>query len=271
MLGNVIPYKPNLSEEDYSLYKSTYCGLCKTLGKEYGTLSRFALNYDMVFIALIYDEINGVDKNYCRQACFANPIKKKTVRCSDAALVYACDCLVLLTYFKLFDNIKDETFLKKTGNLLILPFVYFKYKKAAKRQAELFEVFKKETAIQNALEKEVCNDIDKISMPTANMTRAIIHTCGGNADAQAFGFYLGRVIYLIDALKDKEADSKDGRYNIFENLNYEANICKEECFMSLGEMAYNYKKLEIKSNIIDNIIYLGLTRAIEFYDSEDKK
>ena len=46
-------YKPHMRVCEYESYKSVYCALCKQIGKEYGFLSRFTLNYDFTFLALL--------------------------------------------------------------------------------------------------------------------------------------------------------------------------------------------------------------------------
>ena len=269
MLGNVMPYKCELSGESSEKYSAMYCGLCKTLGRRYGVLSRFALNYDMVFIAMLYDELNDIQPSINSEGCFANPVKKKSVAKGSAGLEYASDMLVMLIYYKLWDNIYDDGFFKKIGNMFLLPFVYFKFKKAKKLRPNTAALIKEQTDLQRLFEKEN-SPLDKLCLPTCNMTKEILQGCTKDENLKEacgkFGFFMGRVIYLLDALKDREEDEKEAKFNIFNLEQLAEQTAKEECFMSLGEMAYWYRQLPIdkERDILDNIIYLGLARSIEF-------
>ena len=53
MFGYVKVCKPELRVREYEEYKAVYCTLCKTLGKEYGVLSRVLLRYDATFYVLL--------------------------------------------------------------------------------------------------------------------------------------------------------------------------------------------------------------------------
>ena len=52
LFGYVTVYKDELLVREFNEYKAVYCGLCKSLGKEYGVLSRVILSYDCTFYAL---------------------------------------------------------------------------------------------------------------------------------------------------------------------------------------------------------------------------
>ena len=47
MVGYVRIFKPELKIKEYEAYRGIYCTLCKTLGKEYGVLSRLHLSYEL--------------------------------------------------------------------------------------------------------------------------------------------------------------------------------------------------------------------------------
>ena len=53
MFGYVKPNIPELRVRENELYKATYCGLCRTMGKTTGCLSKLTLNYDFAFLALV--------------------------------------------------------------------------------------------------------------------------------------------------------------------------------------------------------------------------
>ena len=53
MFGYVKPNIPELKVKDNELYKATYCGLCRAMGKCTGCASRFTLSYDFAFAAVL--------------------------------------------------------------------------------------------------------------------------------------------------------------------------------------------------------------------------
>ena len=58
MFGYVEPLKDELKIKEYNIFRSYYCGLCKTLKKEYGLFSRLCMNNDSVFLALILSSVH---------------------------------------------------------------------------------------------------------------------------------------------------------------------------------------------------------------------
>ncbi len=275
MLGNVKPYMPALSEESKARYNAYYCGLCKALGREHGLFSRFVLNYDIAFVAMIYSELKKEQYSVKHTGCFANPFRKKDILQQSESTAYAADVLMMLAYFKTKDNIADETFDKKAVSCLLYPYFALKYRRAAKHYPDLALLLKKETENQLKLEKE-SDDIDRLAMPTANMVKAILLECGDEENSFSlgqFGFFLGRVIYLLDALCDRKEDKKENKFNIFNKSELSDDEAKAECFMALGEMAHRYSRLNITDNkeITDNIIYLSLARRIKFAGDEKEE
>ncbi len=275
MLGNVKPYLPHLNEESKIRYNAYYCGLCKVLGRQNGIFSRFLLNYDMVFVAMIYDSLNNIRSHINSQGCFANPFKKKSVISFTEGTAYRADVLVMLAYFKVKDDIRDEDIAKKVVYTAALPYFYFKYKAAEKRNTQLAQVLREQSKKQSELEKQ-SSSFDELCMPTANMVKAILNNCTKERDKRAIGqmgFFLGRVIYMTDALIDREEDKAKGRFNAFNSSNYTDDRAKEECFMALGELAHWYNSMELKDikEITDNIIYMSMARNIKFAGQEKEQ
>ncbi len=267
MLGSVRPVLDMLSEKDRQQYRAYYCGLCEVLGKRYGTLSRMMLNYDLVFIALCYDSLADEEARYINKGCIANPIKKKDICLPTKGLEYASDVLTMLAYFKVLDNIEDERLPKKLAYVSVSPFLKSRFARAEKRWPLLAQVIRSESTSQKGLETPDAS-IDTVAMPTERMTQTILECCTEDEEkARAlgrFGFFLGRVIYLLDALVDMEDDLKEGRYNYFNFNDISSDDARSECYMALGELAHWYDSVGFKKNseILDNIIYLGLYRNI---------
>ena len=49
MFGYIAVNKAELKFKEYDVYRSFYCGLCKSLKERGGNLSRLTLSYDMTF------------------------------------------------------------------------------------------------------------------------------------------------------------------------------------------------------------------------------
>ena len=58
MFGYVITNCKTLSEEERARFRAMYCGMCHTLKKRYGNLSRFTLSYDMTFLAMVLSALH---------------------------------------------------------------------------------------------------------------------------------------------------------------------------------------------------------------------
>ena len=74
MFGYVKVCKPELRVREYEEYKAVYCTLCKTLGKEYGVLSRVLLRYDATFYVLLREcALQAAMPCYKKGRCRFNP------------------------------------------------------------------------------------------------------------------------------------------------------------------------------------------------------
>ena len=70
-------------------------------------------------------------------------VYKRQLCTCDNSLEYSADVAMLLLYGKVCDNIKDESFFKRLGYRLLLPFAKSKRKKAAKKHPVL-DVYKRQ-------------------------------------------------------------------------------------------------------------------------------
>ena len=153
MFGYVLPLTAELKVREWHAYRAYYCGLCKELKREYGFLSRFLLNYDLVLPALLADGVAGTQAHMCPERCMANPVEKRPMCQSTAGLALAADALVLTVYYKLADDLADERFFKRLPALVLWPFLSRMRKKAAVRRPALDETLREQTAAQQALER----------------------------------------------------------------------------------------------------------------------
>ena len=59
MYGYVRPPLGILKEEETERFRRMYCGSCHTLGRRYGLASRFILNYDFTYLAILNIRVYG--------------------------------------------------------------------------------------------------------------------------------------------------------------------------------------------------------------------
>ena len=272
MFGYVLPLKAELKVREWYDYRAYYCGLCKELAREYGFLSRFLLNYDLVLLALLADGLAGTQGQACAERCIADPLAKKPVCGATPGLALAADALVLTAYYKLVDDVADERFLRRLPSLLLRPFVGRMRRKAAARRPQLDEALCVQTKAQRALEARRCTGADEAADPTAQMTAALFAAAAipGQSEKalRRMGLFLGRILYCLDAAEDYEKDEKNGAYNVFllQGLSkaQAAGEAARLCRMSAGEAALCYNLLEFKTNraLLDNILFLGVPQSI---------
>lgn len=219
MFGYVKPFIPNLRVKDYELYKSVYCGLCRSMGNHTGGVSRMTLSYDMTFFALVRLALSGEDYGIRRRRCAVHPIKKRPMMDDNDALAYTSYVSALLVYHKLFDTVEDENGMKRATAKAMMPYAKHLRKKALRagyREAQ--EIVSLAMAELSALEKEHCAVPD---MPADVFGRMLGDLLAVGLDGSAvliareIGLHTGRWVYLTDAVFDYEDDRKKGSYNPF--------------------------------------------------------
>lgn len=265
MFGYIRACKPEMRIKEHELYKAVYCSLCKELGKKYGILARFTLNYDFTFLALFSMALKSDCFKLERKVCTCNPLKKCNYLDTTKVLEMPSATAMILLYYKLFDNIADEKGFKKLAFWLLKFLFKGAHKKASLEFPLIEQIILDYSKSQFAVEKLNCKNIDMAAEPTAICMEKLFSLLSENENDKRclarFGYGIGRYIYILDAAVDYEEDKKLNKYNPFvlngelqlENIKSELNIC-------IAESAKAYELLDIKKfkNILDNIIYLGL-------------
>ena len=284
MFGYVRAFKPYMRICEFDTYKAVYCGLCKTMGREFGLASRFTLSYDFAFLTLMNMSVNGVKITAERERCIAHPLKRSPCATCKSGLDYPAYAAVILVYHKLRDDLGDRGFKGKLAAAVTLPFFRKPYKKAKTKYGSLANTIEEMMGLQKKIETEKHASVDLACEPTAKMMEAIAAQISDEDEKRSvlkrFGYLLGRYIYLCDALDDVKDDLRKGGYNPLlsaaeipkdrkelSDEEYE-RICKitaDSINFTLGELAEAYVKLDIElyKPILDNIIYLGLKNVFE--------
>ncbi|MBE7010931.1 MAG: hypothetical protein E7418_05520 [Ruminococcaceae bacterium] len=268
MFGYIRIDKDELKIKEYNLFKSYYCGLCQTLKKEYGFPARYFLSYDVTFLAVLLSALqDDAESEVCSGRCLANPFITRPIMKRNEILRYAAGVNVLLAWFKLRDDWHDRRSLRA---LLVMPFMYGKQKKSKKRFPALYEHIKASLSSLSVLEKNKTAEIDLPASAFGKLMTYIFDTplCGSAENRRILahsGYLLGRLIYILDAWEDREQDQKNGSYNPFLLQEMKQEDVKLMLDYTLGELANGLQLLSFTCNqeIIENIVYLGLARAVD--------
>ena len=166
MFGYITVNKDTLSEENKKIYQSYYCGLCQTMKSQYGRRAQMALNYDMTFLIVLLTGLYEPD-SVTRDGfvCSVHPTKKRTLRTNEIT-EYAAAMNILLAYYNLIDDWKDDKSLTKKTYAEMLKKDFEKAKKGYPIQAKAIEDY-----IARLAECEKSNDtnIDAVAGLTGEM------------------------------------------------------------------------------------------------------
>ncbi len=218
MFGYIRPFKPEMRVCEYEAYKGIYCALCKSLGKEYGVAARFALSYDGAFVALLSISLSQECATMQKSHCTCNPLKRCNFLCgAENSLSLAAAVTVLLTYYKLKDDIEDRSFLGGLKARLLMPWASRWNKKATARYPELAAKIAEAMQKQTEAEAQSESSIDRCAEPSAQALREIFAQISCQESERRIlkeiGYHLGRWVYLMDASDDLPEDLKKGQFN----------------------------------------------------------
>ena len=285
MFGYVKPDIKELLVKEHEFYKSTYCGICRSMKKHTGGLSPITITYDSVFLALVrMAYIPDSELSSSMRRCIAHPTKKKCMLNDNSAIEYTARAFAILSYYKMKDDLADEGVAKRMLVNLTRPILA-----SAKKMADLeplAEIVKDRLERISEIERERRPSIDEPAELFGELLGEIFaYGLDGNDRLVTYecGYRLGKFILLADAIDDYDEDKRTGKYNPYvisyggkdltrENKQNVKTALLIEC--KKLESAVNLIPFENKitvENIVRNIIYLGLTKRIEFLDKDGEE
>ena len=216
MFGYVKAYIPELKVKEYELYRAAYCGVCKSMGKCTGCVSRMALTWDSVFLFFLRTALTREKFDIKKGACIAHPLKKRPYASNSSELAFCARATAVLTYYKLKDDLDDESGFKRFCSRVLLPEA-----KRAKKRADLTDF--EETCVSllsqlREIEKAGTPSFDAPADISARLT-AELFAYGFDKNSKEgkllceIGYRTGKFIYAADAADDFYEDAKRGRYN----------------------------------------------------------
>ena len=270
MFGYVVIDKPNILIKDYQTYRAYYCGLCKAIGKQAGQGMRLTLNYDIVLLALLAYNYEDKDPVFKKGHCPVHPIRKIEYVADTEIFGKIADVNTVLGYYKTLDDVIDEG-----KHRVISSLVKGYYKKAEKRIPDFAEDVKK--GYEEIREKEKKREsADRIaeSFGTMLMKAADAVTEKSDATLRKLLFYIGKWIYVIDAVDDLKTDAEKQNFNpflrenqsyddtLYETIDGEARAILYDCIDNVRS-AYETMRVNVSEGALSNVIYLGLKTRTE--------
>ena len=283
MFGYVKPDIKELLVKEHEFYKSTYCGICRSMKKHTGGLSIATITYDSVFLALVrMAYIPDSELGSSMRRCIVHPMKKRCMLNDNSAIEYTARAFAILSYYKMKDDLSDEGLAKRMLVSATRPIL-----SSAKKRADLTELA---DIVKDRLDK--ISEIEREGRPSIDAPAEFFGELLGEIFAFGLsgsdrlvtyecGFHLGKFILLADAIEDYDSDLKSGKYNPFVIAYGGAKLTRENKQNVKTALLIECKKLESAinlipfenkitvENIVRNIIYLGLTKRIEFLDKDD--
>lgn len=283
MFGYVIPVVEEMRKQDFILYKSFYCGICKLTGKKYGQLPRFATNYDIAFLSVFLHDVLSQKVDFGEEPCISNPFAKRVTVKENPLLDKLVAANIILCYYKAVDGVIDGDGMKYR----VMRHTFSKaYEKAKTLLPEADRAVRDNYEKLRELERSGCENIDEVSDCFATMSAEIFRCLYGGYEenAEKLCYNIGKFIYLADALDDVDEDAKKKRYNVFlrafkgyggrkkfisENLD-DLKFCFNttvnrviECFNNLS-FTQSYL-------LMQNVIFKGLRATTEKLLNSEKK
>ena len=270
MYGYVRPERGELKLREYDVFRGVYCGLCHTLKRRYGPIMRFAVNYDLTFLAMLLAGPEPV--RTCPRRCPYHPMRQASCPERSESMDAAADYTVILAYWKLRDGAEDKSFVPAAGYRILTALMKGAYKKAAKHCPSFADVTESELMALRELERGNCPSIDA---PADRFARILRAAADGEADAarsrilRELLYHLGRIVYILDAVDDLKDDVRSGSYNPlrfrFETKDGKLSPADEQELRLSLQHSHNsiisaYELLENTpyTDILSNILYMGL-------------
>ncbi len=203
----------SLQENQAGVFHTFTCGTCLATKKLFGNVARLWVGHDINVLNILFHSCLGVQPKPYKGRCVMSPVKERllleTDEITDSLAVYN----VLLFYYKLLDNYRDERSL--VSKIAVSSFKGLK-EKAKSMRGDFDETISRRLNELYGLEKRNCDVLDEVSEPFSALSRDLCIAIAKekvSRDLSGLCYNVGKWIYLIDALDDLEKDIKKGSYN----------------------------------------------------------
>ena len=287
MFGYIKTYPPELKVREQESYRALYCGLCREMGRCDGQCARLTLSYDFVFLTLVRLCVTGEAPSFRPRRCLVHPFRRRPMGESCEALAHSARCAALLNYWKCRDDCADERGWRRLRAYLLLPLLAMGRRRVRRTYAALDGRIAAHLADLSRLERE---RVDSVDLPANVFGELLRELCVFGLEGTAarlaaeIGYHVGRWIYLVDALDDREADAKRGAYNPFLLLHGTPTLTEEQKETVAAHLVEELMGIERALDLLDedeipyrdgtailkNILYLGMPRVAREVLGEDE-
>lgn len=269
MFGYVIANYELLTDEEKKIYHSYYCGLCRSLERRHGELSRLTLTYDMTFLILLLSSLYEARNPIRMEHCLVHPIQEHPC-CQNHFTNYGADMNLILSYYHFLDDWEDD---RKAHAFL--------ESKIFKSECKTIQIQypRQCTTIHTCLSE--LNRIEKAGIlnpdiPANCFGRLMSELFVIREDVYAdrlrqFGFSLGKFIYILDACLDLTQDLKKERYNPM--ISCFSSDFPDILHLLMGQCMTAFQSLSIPKNrnLLENILYSGIWTRYKYQKQKKKK
>ena len=273
MFGYIVADIASLTEEQKTRYRGCYCGLCRMIGTEFGTMQRLTLNYDLTFLALLLSSLYEPLEKSASAHCLVHPFSPHPFWHTEAT-AYAAAMNIALTYHKCLDNWEDD---KNPASYLFAAALNKSIKQISNKYPRQWLSIQSCMTELSKLETENCQDPD-MGANTFGRLMGELFVWKEDRWAQtlrSMGEALGRFIYLTDALLDLPDDIIKGRYNPLCSRADSNNIQSDFrpiLTIMIGECCDAFERLPLTQDLdlLRNILYSGVWTRYQKHISKEQ-
>lgn len=269
MFGYVSASLKELSEPQRQRYQAVYCGLCRGIRRSAGQTARLSLSYDMAFLALLHMSLYEPEETAGNRACGLHPVKPRPwVDCES--IRYAADMNVVLAYYKCLDDWNDQRKLPQYAMAKHLQGRLDSIRQRYPRQCQAVADGIREL---EQLEQQTPPQPDRLASCFGRLLGELMvyKEDMWASDLRKLGLYLGRFIYLADAVVDLPKDLRAGRFNPL--IGEELSRWEECLVLDMARCTQYFEKLPLvqDKDILDNILYSGVWIGYRKHRIKEKK
>ncbi|MCH5185606.1 MAG: hypothetical protein J1F64_05705 [Oscillospiraceae bacterium] len=264
-----------VSDSDYEIYKSYYCGLCRALRHCSAPISCMTLSYEAVFLFILLSAVSDDDIPTSYRKCLFHPFFGINTVENNYISSYCAHINIIMAYLKIQDDLSDS----RKNKTVIAELIFRRiYKRSSSLYPDISDIICRCIDKLHKLENEKCNNAELCADCFAEMLKAVFcPSFISDPDTRrilgSIGYDLGRWIYIIDAIDDIEEDFKYSMYNPFLEAENVKNIkdikeFKNKIFLSEERMltytlyrlsaAFELPDIKRNKSVLENIIYSGL-------------
>jgi hypothetical protein len=260
LFGYVSASYKELTPQQKLRYNSIYCGICRQIHAQSGSVARLGLSYDIAFLSALLMSLYEPEETSGANSCLPHPVTKKPW-VDSTYIRYGADMNVALSYYQLLDDWQDDR--KLTAKLLSGAMetpageIALRYPRQCRAIEDCIRRLSR-------LEQEGCDNPDLCAGCFGDLMGELFvyEEDLWSPTLRQMGNALGRFIYLLDAAVDYDKDEKKGSYNPFLAMGTGKDWPRWEQYlvMTMGRCTEYFEKLPLvqDKDLLDNILYSGV-------------